>query len=177
MQPITIQGFVNEVGDVLIDPDDLVVAGDDDYEIGAAPRRSGGQNTRRIVDAARAASQQRSSKVRVKSGLLGLGTTSVAASATGSLDATAEEPLYLQRLLLDGDTVSFGLTDVKIGAKSIFSGIEAVPAGMFRPDATGAPFTFKQRMRVGQTVTASLKNNDAANAKVLSGAFKTIEQA
>lgn len=183
-------------GDIYIDEDAILsVQGDDesgdddmgddesgDDESGATRKRR-----RRLV---RRAPKHRSEQIvrgstrksqgvkqmRVKSGLLGLSYTTVLAGATGTLDAVAQEPLYLQRLLLDGEPQFFALTDIKVGSKSIFSGVESVPAGMFRPDATGAPFSFKHRMRVGQTVTVELLNIDGATHS-LQGSFKTIEQA
>jgi len=163
-----------ETGDVYIDPDSLEEIGGDDSEIGARARHQRIMKHHRIR---RVPQRSREGQLRVKSGLLGLGVTSVAASSDGTLDATAEEPCYLQRLVLDGDTGDFSVKDVKIGAKSIFSGVESVPAGMFRPDATGAPFSFKHRMRVGQSVTLTIHNDNAGAAKTLKGSFKTIEQA
>lgn len=174
---ISVAGYMNQAtGDVFIDEDDLAVAGEETGEIGEEV----GATRRRLVHRGSGRPAPRDARgnkrVQVKSGLLGLGTATVAAVTDGTLDADAQEPCYLQRLLLDGDTADFSLKDVKVGSKSIFSGTESVPAGMFRPDATGAPFAFKHRLRVGQTVTVSVRNNNAAQ-KVLSGAFKTIEQA
>lgn len=169
---ITVAGYIDDsTGDVFIDEEDLAVAGSDETgEVGAAVRR------RKVHTQQGRSTQTGKKRVQVKSGLLGLGVATVAANTDGALDADAQEPCYLQRLLLDGDTSDFSLKDVKVGSKSIFSGTESVPSGMFRPDAVGAPFSFKHRLRVGQTVTVSVHNNNAAQ-KVLSGAFKTIEQA
>lgn len=175
-----------EVGVAYLDEEtgELILVGDDfeDEEIGALGDRRRARVSRRKARRRRVGNKIRGKvggkqKVEVVSGLLGLGSATVVASGSGTLDATAQEPCYLQRLLLDGDTSDFTLSDVKVGSKSIYSGTEAVPAGMFRPDATGAPFTMKKRLRVGQTVTCSITNTNTGASKTLSGAFKTIEQA
>lgn len=177
-----------EIGVAYLDEETGEVYLDDADEIGAigdgrrrrVARRQSRRSSRRSRRSARRSSRgggSSSSQVKVRSGVLGLGSATVAASSTGTLDATAQEPCYLQRLLLDGDTSDFTLSDIKVGSKSIYSGTEAVPSGMFRPDATGAPFSMKKRMRVGQTVTVSISNTNSGASKTLSGAFKTIEQA
>lgn len=181
--------FEDDNGDLLVDPDDVQALAGEGDESGARryrprkverlQRRSGRKTARaeRLEERAEKFMGAPSGAVRVKSGILGLGTVTVAQSGTGTIDAVAQEPIYLQRLLLDGDTAYFVLSDVKVGAKSIYSGVEPVPAGMFRPDATGAPFSLKIRMRVGQTVSVFVTNTDAGNSRSIQGAFKTIEQA
>lgn len=174
MRSVMLSGVQDpETGDIYIDQDALEEIGGDDSEIGARNRVT----KARLARIRRVPQRSAKGQLRVKSGLLGLGVTSVALSSDGTLDATAEEPCYLQRLVLDGDTGDFSVKDIKIGAKSIFSGTEAVPAGMFRPDATGAPFSFKHRMRVGQSVTLTIHNDNSGATKTLKGSFKTIEQA
>lgn len=148
--------------------------GDDDYdEVGAVRRRRVRRPRATKVRIVRKPARRR--KFRVTSGILGLGSASVAASGTGTLDATVQEPCVLMRLVLDGDTESFLVSDTKIGSRSIMSGTEGFPAGGFKPEATGAQFVSNKKVAPGMTVTVSITNLNSGSTKTLAGMFKTAE--
>lgn len=194
--PVYIEGYYDDAsGDVVVDQDSLAVAGmeaesgasqmirsSSSHHIGRptvhhhySGRRHGHEPE--FTGRGSFPGKKNKKEVTVRSGFLGLGSTSVAASSDGQLDAVAQEPLLLSNLTCDGDTGDFVIEDIKVGSKSIFSGVEAVPAGRFRPDATGKALKFRKPMFVGQTVTVFIHNNNAGATKTLSANFDTIERA
>lgn len=196
--PVSIQGYYDDAsGDVVVDQDSLAVAGME-AESGASMvvsrpqhqivRHQPSQMVRHHPHRGHqpqftgrgsypGTGSRNSKQVTVRSGFLGLGSTTVALSSDGQLDAVAQEPLLLSNLTCDGDTGDFVIEDIKVGSKSIFSGVEAVPAGRFRPDATGKALKFRKPMFVGQTVTVFIHNNNSGASRTLSANFDTIERA
>lgn len=92
--------------------------------------------------------------------------TSVAAGATETLTFTISEAGYANKLVLlvDGEASEVEITDIKHNNDSLITG--STPAALFAQDSLHSP-AFGHQFRVNDSVSITVKNNDAATVKVL----------
>lgn len=104
---------------------------------------------------------------RMRRLILGIGSTSIAATSSAVVTVTPQVPFRLERFTTK--VVGLQVSDIKVGTQSQFVGAGSVPIEVFAPDSTNADL--KGDTAVPGVDIALLVSNPGSAAVTLTGAY------